>query len=401
MITLSTPSGNMFFNQGLGIRQLSLETSTTLNILKSVSILAPSLAQNELGFFSYVDVGRNGDAKFGRFKKSEFNLRKRDASCTWNPNGGLTFGVETINTCAVQYEDELCPGTLWDTCWEKFLGTGMDKHDFFATPEGAAFIENVLQETFIAIGNDYFRLVAFAGHPSIIKADDEDYWIEAGTSPEKWASIKAQQLTTNCSGFLTTAEQLKINSGYDHFNVEILEADTNGARYTGDAIDLFNRLIEAQTAESAAWSLNGQQYGTQIISVTPGIYNRYLEQLRQLGTNTDFGMRLLLNGEGGVGYFKGVIKYNDYWVVARPEWVLMDQYTGITSHIAMLSAPGAIGIAGDVPVSEQWEGMGLVVTQRLGAPFKGKTYFESTFRAGGLILDHNFVTYASLFLEPA
>ena len=401
MITLSTPAGNIFFNSGLGIRQMSFETSTTLNILKSVSILNPKLAQNELGFFSYVDVGRQGEARFGRFKKSEFNLRKRDATCTWNPVTGLTFGVETINTCAVQYEDELCPGTLWDTCWEKWLGTGMDKHDFYATPEGSAFLENVVQETFIAIGNDYFRLVNFAGHPSIIRSDDQYFWIEAGTSSDMWNRLKAQQLTTNCSGYLTVAEMMKINNGYSNFNVEILEADVNGAKYTGDAIDLFNRLIDAQTPESAAWNLNSAEYGTQIISVTTGIYNRYLEQLRQMGTNIDFGMKLLIQGEVGIGYFKGVIKYNDYWVVARPEWSRMDAYTGITSHIAMLTAPGVIGIASDVPASEQYTGMGLIVTQRLGAPFKGKTYFESTFRAGGLILDKDFVTYASLFLDPA
>lgn len=401
MLTLSTAAGNIFFDNSVGVNMLSFETSTTLNILKSISILNPRIANNAFGIYSFVDTGRDGTARFGRFKKSEFNLRKRDATCTWNPQGGLTFGIDTVTTCAVQYEDEMCPGSLWDTCWEKLLGVGMDKHDFWATEEGAKFMEMVVNETFLKIGNDYQRLVEFAGHAGIIRADDEDYWIAAGTSPEVWDALKKQQITTGCKGYMSLAEEIKTLKGYDHFNVVIDEADVDGKKFNGDAIELFRSLVEKQTPEMAAWNMDGgSQFPQLVIKVTTGIFNRYKEQLTQMYTAIPQGYMLMIEGEKGQFKMRNVLEWDGYIVVAAPEWDSMFAYTGITPHIAMMTAPGVIGITGDVPASKQFDGMGLVVTQRLGAPFKGKTYFENTFRAGSAILDHNYVVYASLFLDP-
>lgn len=391
-----------FFNNGID-SQLRFETGTTLNILQQTQILNPSYEKNVLGMYTFVPVDRDGTARFGSFTHSKHNLRSRDASCTWNPNGTMTFGVESITTCAKQYQNEMCSSVLWDTCWEKLLDIGMGKLDFNSTPEGTKFLRLAIDEIMRRLGNDYFNVVEFSNHPNITLSNSNNAWMQSGTTAQDWTAFKLQQLDANCSGIWTTAEKLKTVSGYDHFNVEIKESDVEGTKYIGDAIDLFERAIAKSTPELTAWEANvgvDPALAMPIIHVTPGIYARYKQQLRTQYNNIPESFYLMMEGEQGIKMpMRNILMFDGHWVLSRPDWHSFDRITGITSHIIAITAPGVLGITADVTPTRQYQGMGLVVTSRPGAPFN-KTYFETQFRTGGTILDHRFMVYGSLYLLP-
>lgn len=401
-LELSNQGSANFFNNGID-SQLKFETGTTLNILKQTRILNPSYEKNVLGMYTFVPVDRDGSARFGSFKGNDHNLRSRDASCTWNPNGEMTFGIDTITTCAKQYQNEMCSAILWDTCWEKLLDIGMGKLDFESTPEGSKFLQLAIDDITKRIGNDYYNVVEFSNHPNITLSNTNDYWAEAGTTAKDWTAFKLQQLDSNCSGIWTTAEMLKTVQGYDHFNVPISADDVDGTKYIGDVIELFDTAIERMTSELATWELQegvDPALALPIIHVSQGMFNRYKQQLRTQYNNIPQGFMLMLKGVTGIEMpARNVLLYDGHWVIARPDWARFDKITGITSHMIAVTAPGVLGITADVSPSNQYRGMGMVVTRRPGAPFN-KTYFEAQFRVGGTIMDHRFMTYGSLFLAP-
>lgn len=399
-IQLSGQGNANFFNNGID-SQLRFETGTTLNILKSTQIMNPGYEKNVLGMYTFVDVDREGNARFGSFQHSKHNLRSRDASCTWNPNGSMTFGIDTITTCAKQYQNEMCSSVLWDTCWEKLLDIGMGKLDFNSSPEGKKFLTMAIDEIIRRLHDDYYNVVEFSNHPNITLSNANDYWMEANISAKDWNAFKLQQLDSNCSGIWTTAERLKSVNGYDHFNVLINEADVDGEKYIGDAIELIERAKAAMPAELGTWTARvgiDPELAMPIIHVTQGIFNKLKAQMISMHNHIPAGFQLFMEGERGIKMpYRNVLMYDGFWVIARPDFTQFDRITGITSHIIAITAPGVLGITADVKPNTR--GLGLVVTHRPDAPFN-KTYFETQFRVGGIIMDHRFMTYGSLFLEP-
>lgn len=403
MIDLKLEVPNMgkfnYFNNGVdGV--LSFNTGTTINILQQTQIMNPNYAKNVLDMYSFIPVGRDGTAKVGSFQHSKHNLRSRDNSCTWNPNGDMTFGVETIPICAKQYQNEMCSSVLFDTCWERLLGIGNDIYDFEATPEGAKFLKLAIDEIFNRIGNDYFNVVEYSNHPNIALSNTNNSWLEAGTTAKDWTAFKLQQLDSNCSGIWTSAEKLKTVSGFDHYNVPIYDNEVEGKKFIGDAIDLFDRAIEKSTPELKAWTnQSDNDLAMPIIHVSSGIFAKYKEQLRSMHNGIPAGLMLMLKGVSGISMpSRNVLQYDGYWVVERLDWNAFDAITGITSHVIAITAPRVLGITADVP-PRNYEGMGMKITHRDGAPFN-KTYFEATFKTGGVIIDHRFMTYGSKFLVP-
>lgn len=396
--------GKVFFAGDLSASVIQIETGTTLKIMKDFAILKPDLGANVMGLHTYVDVGRDNEAKWGQFSGARHTLRAANAGCVWNPQGNVTFNTNTIQACSLTHQSELCPGALWGSCWEKLLGTGNGKNNMESTAEASALLNELVSELYRTIGIDYYDLAYFANHPNINRSQEMDYWMESNVDPKEWSNFYDQQTATSCGGIMTIAENIKLVNGYDHFNVEIDDADVNGASYTGDTYDLFDRIIAARTSKMKGWTRkNGQApFMTQVISVTPGIFARYKQQLRTSMNNIDRGMKLFMEGENGISMpMQGVLEYDGYWILERQDWASLDALTGIVSHIAMMTAPGVLGIAGDVSPLEQYNGMGLQITRRLGPPYQGKTYFDNTFKLGTSILDHNFVVYASNFIEPA
>lgn len=405
MLELELPGTGLgnFISDGVNNNVLSFNPETTITMMRDMAILRPDLGQNVLGLHTYVDVGRDGKARWGKFSGSPHSLKTRTNNCSWAPKGKMKFDLKQLTACDKEYQNELCPGTLWDTCWEKLMGTGMDKQDFNATPEGAKFLQMAIEEMYRGIGNDYYDVVYFSNHPNIELAIENDYWLAAKTDPKEWDDYVEQQMDSDCSGILTTAEMIKLTEGWDHFNVEIRPEDVDGPLYTGDAIVLLNKVIRARTAKMKAWHLRPQdpKLARPTINVTPGIFDKLIEQYTQTYGNVPQGWMLRTEGELGVNMpMQGIIAFGGYWVISREDWTTMDSVTGITSHIVMMQAPGVLGIAGDVSPLGQYNGMGLVVNQRLLAPDRGKTYFETMFKVAGLILDTDFVVYGSLYLAP-
>ena len=97
----------------------------------------------------------------------------------------------------------------------------------------------------------------------------------------------------------------------------------------------------------------------------------------------------------------GVLKYKGMYCVRWDEVSTFDSITGVESHRAAIVAPGGFGMAYDVdsiPLS-QFDGMGLVVTQQLAAPYLGKMYMHTTFRWGAAIIDSDYIVSASTILN--
>lgn len=405
MITIQLPNlGNAFFSNSVGTNLLTIETGASLQILKDFAVQNPDLGANVFGLHSFVDIGRDNKVKWGRFTAAESVARERDNTCTWKPGGGTRFGVESLEVCHKQHQTETCVAELWDSCWEKLLGIGTDINNINATAEGSRLLSIILQKEYETIGNDYYQMAYFANHPTITESDTNNYWMQ-GPAPDAqaWENYVAMQTGGNCGGVLTIAESIKVNQGFNHFNVEIKQADVSGALYTGDALALIRKVIAAQPAKMKVWSKTRTTPGVStrpVISVTTGIYNRLLEQYTQMFNGIPQGYQLVTQGEMGWQLMPGTLLVDGYWVIDRDDWALLDAKTGMTSHIIMMSAPGVIGLASDVSPVDQFKGMGLVMTQHNVPPFLGMTYFHTNYKLATAILDTNFMVYGSLFLAP-
>jgi hypothetical protein len=397
-----TGTGN-FISDGVGNNVLTFNPETSITMMRDMAILRPDLGANVLGLHSYVNVGRDGKARWGHFSGSQHTLKSRTNNCSWDPKGRMKFDLKQLTACDKEYQQELCPGSLWDTCWEGLLGVGNEKKDWNATPEGASFLRMAIEEMYRTIGNDYYDVVYFSNHPNIEASQENDYWLAAGVDPQEWDDYVDQQLDSDCSGILTTAEMIKLTEGWSHFNLEIKPEDVDGDRYTGDAIALLNKAIRLRRPKFKAWRLRPQdkKLARPTINVTPGIFDRLIEQYTTAYGNIPQGWMLRTEGELGVSMpMAGIIAFGGYWVISREDWTTMDAVTGITSHIVMMQAPGVLGIAGDVSPTGQYNGMGLVINQKVLPPDRGKTYFETIFKVSGMILDTDFIVYGSLYLTP-
>src|SRR5690606_21135272 len=92
----------------------------------------------------------------------------------------------------------------------------------------------------------------------------------------------------------------------------------------------------------------------------------------------------------------GVLRWEGHPVIAMDEWDMYDEMLGIVSHRAILTAPGNYGFGYDVPALQQYEGLGLQMTQRLGPPYQGKIFTDTTLKIGTAILNTDYMTSAAL-----
>src|SRR5690606_31205744 len=148
------------------------------------------LTGNYFGLYSYGSVGRAGKIRFARLEGPKHILSSRKNGCTWNPKGKITNDITDMMLCPVEYNGELCPDALWDSCWELILGTGNQVRDITATPEGRALFAEMLRLTYVGLGNSIYDLGWFGQHPAIEDADDNDTYT---VSEEEWEDFKDQQ----------------------------------------------------------------------------------------------------------------------------------------------------------------------------------------------------------------
>ena len=112
-------------------------------------------------------------------------------------------------------------------------------------------------------------------------------------------------------------------------------------------------------------------------------------------------MEYWINGTttvGGNRLVRNALRYKGYIIYKASAFKLFDQITGTVTHRVLVSAPKNFGMIYDIPELEQFAGMGLQVTQKLEAPYKGKVYMDTTFKMGTAIADVNALINASLTL---
>lgn len=411
-------AGSLFYNNNMSAQVLQVPRSTALYLFEKASIVNPRFADNACGLYTFVPIGRDGEAHFGSFSTPQFNLRPRDKRCSWNPSKcGIEFGIEKIPTCPLQLQNELCTDMLWGSCWEKLLGIGSGVRDFDSTQEAALLLARVINKIMIGIGNDLYYLMAFGGHPYIQMAHEKKWYKLCGISQEKWDCF--YEMIMACGGHLTMIDAMKEVDKLPQFQGGYLKAsDTNGAIYNGDAMAAIDFVKAQATHEMSTYSkmdrgLNmpavvgaANPDGKLIVGVTEGIFNRLKQQYRQIYKGIPEGFYLTLYGEShgcegcGSQRLKGTLMYDDCIVICKTEWSFLDQMTCIKSHRVVLMAEGVLGIAYDVPLTEQYNGMGMEISKWNIQPNKGKTYVDADFRVGAAILDPDYISADCLLLTP-
>jgi len=410
--------GTLFYGVNAVGRSIEIPRSTTIQIFEKASIINPSLSSNALGLYTMVPVGRDGEAVFGYFGNPRFNLRARSKRCAFNQTScGMDFGIEKIPTCAIQLQNKFCVDMLWNTCWQKLLGIGSGVRDWNSTQEAAMLLAKLVNKIMQGVGNDVYDLITYGGHPYIQKAHEEEWYKLCGISKERWMCFYEMMMA--CGGHLTAIDTLKIVNKLPQLNTNYIKrSDVKGRKFIGDAMKLFDAIKDNATqklnqfqkqmsmAEMPMIVGSANPDGQLIMGVTQGIFDRYKEQIKQIFKGINAGYYITLHGEDhgcidcGSRRLRGVLEYDGCLVVCKPEWSLLDQMTCIHSHRALLMAPGVLGIAYDVPLTEQRDGMGMSITNWTMDPHKGETYVSADFRIGAAILDPDYIAGDCYFLEP-
>ena len=283
--------------------------------------------------------------------------------------------------------------------WRSILGKGAGIYDINSTDKSRALLAKVIAKLHFGIGNDYYKVVEFSGHPMFQLADENEWWkLNPKMTYPRWKRILKQQ-SIGSGGHITIMDSLASTELKDNFNVEIREEDIDGKRYKGDAFQLFNRLTD-QFPERL------QYMEAVVIMCTPGIFNRLKEQksLRHRGIEQSYLIDTL--GHDGSSNpiklsAKNVLQIDGYYVVNKPEWLWMDSVCGTITHRIAAVAQGVLAIGYDVAPQEQDNGMGLDVEHVTRGRYKGKSYFSADFELGTTILGaDDYVAHGSLILTP-
>lgn len=385
-------------------RAMSIPVDTAISLFKQLAIKKSDIVSNYFNLYTLGSVGQNKKVRFASLNTPKHLLSSRKNGCVWNPKGEITNNITDVQLCPVEYNGEQCPDALWDGCWEGILGTGNNVRDWFSTPEGRALFSEMLQEIYLGLGNSFYDL-AWYGKNSVIDAATENNTYTV--SEKEWAAFVDQQEA--CRGWLTLIDALKLNEGLVNYNVQIHEADVDGAEYIGAPTELFTRLTKQSTstfrmALKTGYKSDGRKAP---ILVSRSIFDAYKKELLQTWGKLDVMFYYTYNGKfcSKLGCIEGeqvpnVLNWDGHPVIAMDEWDLFDEMTGMISHRAILSIQGNFGMIYDVPALDQFGGMGLRINQKLEAPYQGKIFMDTTFEMGTAILNTDLMTSASLILEP-
>jgi len=392
---------------------LVIEQGEALNFFRNLSVLKPRLVENSFGLYSFGTVGRLGKVRFASMTNATPHmLRPRtNTGCIWDPVGNIQMNVSEFSVCPVKYQGQLCPDNFWGECFEKLLGVGNQINDVYATPEGRAIMVQLIQSIYNSLGDSLWTLAWFAAHPLIAAADaTATYTVDE----EEWKNFVEQQ-ALKCGGWMTLIDAFK-ESGIAHYNVLIPPTDigTDGD-YIGDvgrAGGLFSRLVKQSSptmkllnGKTTKGGVTGARMGKQPILVTPEIFAAYERELQVDWGTLPEALYYHLNGEycaklGCVGneIVDGVLKWKGHLIICMDDWGYFYDMVGVEAHIAIMAVAGVFGMATDVPSLDQYNGLGMMVEQKLGAPELGKIYMHTNFDIGMGITNADLLTVASLYL---
>lgn len=384
-------------------RVMEINTEASLQLVRDVTLVKGEMVGNYLGLYSHGSVGNNGKVRFARLTGPKHILSSRKNGCTWNPKGTITNNITDMTLCPVEYNGELCPDALWGACWETILGVGNQIRDINATPQGRQLVAEMMQLIYLSLGNSAYDLAWFGQNPAIATADAAGSYT---VSEQEWADFKDQQEA--CQGWLTYDDYYRTVEGLINFNVQIHTADVDGAKYIGNPVDLFERLVSQSTGTFRIALKSGQKMNNQKapILVTRGIWDAYKNYILQTWGKMDQTFYYFYNGEfcAKMGCMAGdqvpnVLYWEGHPVIAMDEWEMYDEMLGMVSHRAILTIPGNYGLGYDVPSLDQYGGLGLRMVQRLDPPFQGKIFNDTTLKIGTAILNTDFMTSGALILQ--
>jgi hypothetical protein len=391
------------FNGDRASRVIDIPTEAALMVFDDYAVRRPVLAENLVGLYSFVRP-RPGDphrVRFGRLTTPRHLLQKANG-CGWNPKGRVTMGTEVHQLGSVDYDGEQCPDEFAE-CLEGIFGQGNDAKDMLGTPAGRALFEQLLSRVYTGLGNSMWDLLHFANHPVIDLAD------AGGWSPvtaAEWADYIGQQTHEQVGGLITILDQLKDVTGLEQLQATIQSSDVSadGRDYTGDVIDLFNSLVATALPDFQIMVDEVRGQGAPIIVCSRSIFQAYKNYLTATYNAIPEGFQLFYRGEDGTSYpVRNVLQWDGIWVVQASAWNTFDRINGVTTHRAVLTAPGNFGVGYDVQdvLTGQYGGIGLMVKQWLEPPYKGKVYMSTRFGLTGAIVNPDFLSMAAYIHQPA
>lgn len=402
MPTLTISNTEIGFDARERDRVVEIATEDSLLFFNNHVIENPSLLENLFGLYSFINIGRNLKARFSKMKKPKHVLTRRKNGCVWNPKGRVITEIDSFDTAPIEYNGEHCPDAWYESCLERILGTGNQKRDVRATPEGEALLQQLISRVYSGLHDSIYNLITFGNHP-LVSQSDTNNWYVGNTGMDEWTDFMDQQSISGIGGHMTVLDSLATVTGLPQMNVSLPSSEVQGKKFIGDVIGLFNRMVEEATHDFTVMIDSVRPEETPIMLVTPGIFNAYRDYLIATYNGILNGYQLLVQGEDNIHRpIKGVLMWDGIPVIKSNALSSFDTTVGVTSHRCILTAPGNFGVAFDTDevVNGQGTGVGMRLTQRVLPPYQGKVYMDTTFRMGSSIIDPDFATMANLTLTP-
>jgi len=386
---------------------IRVKTGPWLNIFHKAAVIEGDMTANTLGLYSELLVDGEGKAKFGSMKMPNHLFRPRQNGCVWAPNGKIRMGLSEVDTCPIEYQGEQCPDSFWNGCYEGLFLPGRGVRDL-ESGQIAEIMKLATESLSIGLGNSYHELYNFSNHPAIEAADAFGPSVTPGdggflVDDERWEAFYAQMVgpasrPNNCSGLITILDALA-DEGEPGYDIEIPDSDINANNeYTGDIIALFNRVIDRAKPELRTMARRGIRAGAgqrfPILLVTEPEYRAYEEYLQTNFAQLPQMLQYFLSGSNGPLMVPGVLNFKGIPVVAWDASTAFDEIVGTSYHRVALVAPGNFGRATDVKNLRQYDGMGLIMVQKLDPPDNGKIYMDTTLRWGAALADKDYTVYA-------
>jgi len=388
-------------------RYLSLNTDSSLNFFKKISILKTNIVSNSFGLFSFMNAGRNPKVRFAHLSTPKHLFSKRKSGCVWSPKGRVKMNTDEITLCPIEYMGEQCPDVFYGDCLEKIFGTGNEVRDMLATQEGRTIFGELVNRIYEGLGNSFYDLVWYGQHPLIEESDQNDWY---NADDDEWEDYMDQQEA--CGGLMTIIDWFK-QDGLENFNVQIYREDISedGSLYIGVATDLFDRVLKAQSNEMKLASKRGMTSSGRMLKsvllVDPRIFEKYEQEMVASWDQIPEMFQYYYNGKfcqavgcDGAIPVEGVLRYKGHLVVCMDEWMDFNEITGTNTFRALAVCPGNFGIAYDVAQLQQFSGFGMRIVQHLDSPWRGKVFMDTTFKVGTGIIDEKYIVNASRTLVP-
>lgn len=390
MLEISGDFGQVVLAQDGGDRLFSVPTGSAIEFFKGYTIKRYDPVVDALGMYTIRSAGRNKDIILASIGTPKNLFHKRSGGCAWDPQGKSVQKKTTIPLENFEYDGEECPDAEWGDCLEQLFAPGLGKEDYYSTPEAQALITELVEKVYVGLGNSFFDSITWGNHPLIDASDAASaYTISAAD----WTDFKKNH--SIASGHMAIVDGLKAQ-GLPQYNVSIDPANTSGTKYSGNVITLFESLEAAMPTELKAFRRSNPTMPL-IMSVTSGIFEKYRKELIAQHNGITEGYLLQIQGPDGVASrAPGVLMYNGMAVVERLDWDLFYDTVGYVGHRAMIHAPGVLGLGFDINPVSGYDGMGMIVSQRLRPPYKGKLYMHTLFKAGAAVVDDKYIVNASL-----